>query len=77
LASIENLSFCESVHATGESPWHLRRLTSSGRKLRGDVDTDSLCGLVESPDGWDVDVAVTASNVVTACPRCLLALRKS
>lgn len=51
-------SYCESVTATGTSPWHIRRLTEIGRKLGGGADTPALCGREVS---WDL-----GGNEVTA-----------
>lgn len=47
-------SYCESIHASGSSPWHIRRLTDVGRRLSGGIDTPSLCGHVRPPKGWDL-----------------------
>lgn len=44
-------SYCESVYATGISPWHIRILTEAGQKKGGGADTLSLCG---REMGWDV-----------------------
>ena len=63
-------SFCESVHATSTSPWHIRPLTSAGRKLGGGIDTPSLCGVVRV--GWDLktpidDVRLRHCGVCKTC----------
>lgn len=44
-------SLCESVHASGRSPWHIRE-NAGPLKLGGGIDTNSLCGLVRA--GWDL-----------------------
>lgn len=44
-------AFCETVHASGTSPWHIRELTSAGKKLGGGADTLALCGRKAS---WDL-----------------------
>ena len=44
-------AFCETVHASALSPWHIRKLTEQGKKLGGGADTPSLCGLKVS---WDL-----------------------
>ena len=62
-------SLCESVHASGESPWHIRRLTDVGRKLGGGIDTGSLCGLVKQ--GWDLKVEIDEHHLSHACPKCV------
>lgn len=69
------LLFCESVTATDRSPWCIRRATTKGAMLGGGVDTDSLCGRVRSPHGWDLRVRVTL-NQRLACPRCVEILRE-
>lgn len=65
------LSFCESVTATGRSPWHLRWLDAAGPKFGGGVTTSSLCGHVRKGMGWDLGVAITAHHLAAACPRCI------
>jgi hypothetical protein len=48
-------SFCESVTASGRSPWHIRALEKDpALKKSGGIDTDSLCGTVRAPFGWDL-----------------------
>ena len=67
-------SFCESVTAGSLSRWHIRRLTSVGQKLGGGVDTDSLCGRVKSPDGWDLATKITERRLSeVACVDCAAA----
>lgn len=53
-----NYSFCEPVVAAPLAKWCIRKLTDVGHKFGGGVDTPSLCGRVEPPYGWDVDVAM-------------------
>lgn len=66
-------SFCESVHASGRSRWHIRRLTEKGKKLGGGIDTKSLCGVVTV--GWDLGVDFenvdTFASRGVVCPACL------
>jgi hypothetical protein len=76
-------SFCESVHATGLGPWHLRKLTAAGQKLGGGIDTASLCDHVRPQGqlggdknlrgggGWDLAVEITPHHLTHACPRCV------
>jgi hypothetical protein len=71
---IAGVCFCESIHAYGLSPWHLRRPTSAGLKLTGGIDTSSLCGRVSR--GWDLDVPVTESHFEHTCRDCLAVLKK-
>ena len=61
-------SYCESIHATSTSPWHIRELTDQGRKLGGGADTKALCGLEVS---WDLEVDVKLSNADGICVTCL------
>lgn len=63
--------FCESVHASGTSPWHIRKLTEAGLKLGGGIDTGSLCGHVEAGRGWDLAVEITAHHLAHACKECV------
>jgi hypothetical protein len=49
----ENFSFCETIAATG--PWHIRRLTKNGKKLRGGADTKTLCGFQAA---WDINCEI-------------------
>lgn len=44
-------AFCEAVTASSESPWHIRPLTSAGKKCGGGADTPALCGRKVS---WDL-----------------------
>lgn len=63
-------SFCESVHATGTSPWHIRELTAAGRKLGGGADTPALCGR-DLCKGWDLNVEMTDHHLSHACKKCV------
>jgi len=65
------LSFCESVTASGRSPWHLRWLDKAGPKFGGGVTTPSLCGHVRKGMGWDLEVAITAQALADACSGCV------
>ena len=60
-------SFCEQAAATGGSPWHIRKLSSAGRKLGGGADTRSLCGREVC---WDLEVRITAHHLMHCCPQC-------
>jgi hypothetical protein len=68
-------SFCESVHASGRSPWHIRALTTKGKRLGGGVDTTSLCGLVKPPAGWDLETDFTESWT-GVCKNCVAAYKQ-
>jgi hypothetical protein len=62
-------SFCESVHATGTSPWHIRKLDTEGKKLGGGITTSSLCGRVTR--GWDLEAPITRHHLGShVCPGC-------
>ena len=50
-------AFCESVHATSTSPWHIRKLPDQGLKTGGGADTKALCGREVC---WDLEVEVTS-----------------
>lgn len=56
-------SFCESVHASGASPWHIRKLDAAGLKLSGGITSNSLCDRVRMPYGWDLRTEVDSENV--------------
>ncbi len=61
-------SFCESVHATPYSKWHMRKLTKKGLKLGGGADTLALCGRVVN---WDLDVKLDLHHLThNSCPSC-------
>lgn len=55
-------SFCESVGASGRSPWHIRRLTEAGQKFGGGIDTPMLCR-DKRVSGWDLRGEVTPATV--------------
>jgi hypothetical protein len=74
-------SFCESASATSSTPWHIRKLTKEGLKVTGGVDTNSLCGRVQSPLGWDVDVDLSRFEAdgrleAVGCERCVREYRR-
>ena len=69
-------SFCEGVHATGTSPWHIRPVNAeTGLHPSGGIDTGSLCGRVQPREtgwgGWDLLVRMTESHLEHACPTCV------
>jgi hypothetical protein len=71
---VTSFSFCESALAVGQT-WHIRPLTSLGRKCGGGVDTLSLCGHVRPdwPGGWDIrspDVDAASIRRVKCCADC-------
>ena len=68
-------SFCESVHATATSKWHIRELTAIGQKFGGGADTLALCG---RDVAWDLNVERTDLHLLTnTCPRCFEFYRKA
>lgn len=64
---LSKYAFCETKHASSGSRWHIRKLTSAGRKQGGGADSRSLCGLEVS---WDLRTPVTPEQVATACGHC-------
>lgn len=62
-------AFCESIHATSTSPWHIRKLTDKGLKLGGGADTKALCGREVA---WDLEVEIKPSTPVRldCCGQC-------
>ena len=73
-------TYCESVHATGNSPWHIRKLDQAGLKLTGGLTTPSLCGRVkpfniDAKDrgfgGWDLNVKIMPVHDQHTCAACL------
>ena len=60
-------SFCETMFASGVTPWHIRKLTEVGRKLGGGADTESLCGKRVS---WDLNVEITPHHLTHCCLYC-------
>lgn len=66
------LAFCETITASGSTPWHIRRLTSRGLLLGGGADTPSLCGRKVT---WDLDVQITEHHLKHCCRECCLAYR--
>jgi hypothetical protein len=68
----KDYSFCESNCAAPRSPWHIRELTTKGRKLGGGIDTPSLCERVKAGGGWDLDVELNTFHLQTnTCHACL------
>lgn len=59
--------FCESINASGISPWHIRKLTDKGLKLGGGADTDTLCGREMA---WDLNVDITEHHLTHCCKKC-------
>lgn len=67
--SAPEYSFCESVHATGTSPWHIRKLDGEGKKLSGGITTPSLCTRVTR--GWDLEAPITLHHLGShVCKTC-------
>ena len=67
--------FCEPAHVTGKGPRCVRILTDRGRKFSGGVDTNSLCGRIEAPYGWDLHVAFDRTHPAI-CQKCLREIEK-
>lgn len=72
-------SFCEAPTAGALARWHIRRLTSVGKKLGGGIDTDSLCGhVLAAKGGWDRAPEIFADKAqleAVTCARCLAVYR--
>lgn len=65
---MDKFSFCESVTATAQQPWHIRMLTDKGIKLGGGADTKALCGVKVQ---WDLDVPITEHHLNNnVCRKC-------
>jgi hypothetical protein len=56
-------AYCESVHATGLSPHHIRKLTAAGMKKGGGADTPTLCGR-DLTGGWDTSPVKAGDDVM-------------
>lgn len=64
-------SFCETTTAGPLSKWHIRELTRNGKKLSGGVDTQSLCGALNPPYGWDLNVNINEYHLENStCLKC-------
>lgn len=78
--SVPTHSFCESVHATPDSPIHIRAVDVEGLKPGGGITTPALCGR-DVHGGWDLENdAVTPRRVAELreltgpgrlCPACV------
>lgn len=78
MTNLTAYSFCEPSTAGPCAPWCIRKLTASGRKLGGGVDTPSLCGRVSLPSvggvgGCDIRVPVEMDQP-SACKKCVAVL---
>lgn len=62
---MKQYTFCETIHASAASPWHIRESTKAGKKLGCVADTPSLCGRKVS---WDIGVEF--SLLFTCCNTC-------
>lgn len=74
-------TFCEGVHASSTSPWHIRKTTAQGPKFGGGIDTPSLCGHVTPPsrhgsNGWDLEVRISEKHLEHCCQTCAAEYRK-
>jgi hypothetical protein len=61
-------AFCETITATGATPWHIRKLSDKGIKIGGGADTPALCGRVVS---WDIGVKMTPGQIQNTCHKCV------
>jgi len=60
-------AFCETMTAGAFAPWHIRKLTTAGRKLGGGSDTPALCGRKVA---WDLSVEITPHHLTHCCLEC-------
>lgn len=65
----QEYAYCETVNASGSSPWHIRKLGKAGLKLGGGADTDTICGRKPS---WDIQSPVCDATLRAgvACREC-------
>lgn len=72
-------AFCESVHATGTSPWHIRKVGPEGLKCAGGIGNNSLCDRVKAPYGWDLEVKISEEYLksVNICKGCFEKFREA
>ena len=67
-------SFCESVTATSISPLCIR--VAEGKTFPGGgVDSNSLCGRVKAPMGWDIEIVPVDLDHPRACRFCVAIAR--
>lgn len=66
-------AFCESMHATGATPWHIRKLTTQGLKFGGGADTKALC---DRKVAWDLHVKITSHHLTHCCLKCAQEFKK-
>lgn len=63
MTAAAEFAYCERISAAGNT-WHIRPATGTGLHLGGGIDSDSLCGKVVAPNGWDIDVPVVPEKAV-------------
>jgi hypothetical protein len=65
----DTISFCETITAGPDTPWHIRRLSKKGPKYGGGADTKALC---EREVSWDLRVPMTKFHLSNnTCRKCL------
>ena len=64
-------AFCEWAGASGGSRYHIRTLTTKGKKLGGGADTLALCGREVA---WDLAIDIAREEHV--CQKCSDLFRK-
>jgi len=71
----EGYSFCETIFAGGNTPWHIRKLTDAGPKYTGGADSPTLCGKVMTFGGWDLPVPMSQHHLSHVCEVCAAKLK--
>jgi hypothetical protein len=73
MSNSEQYAFCEYVTAGPNSPWHIRQLSSVGKKCGGGADTASFCGKRVS---WDLKVDISEHHLSHSCTECVRIYRE-
>lgn len=73
---MKRYSFCESLWAGSQSPWHIR-IVPEGAELKtgGGIQTGSLCGHVDAGKGWDLEIEVASWGPDHVCKKCYEAFK--
>jgi len=73
--------FCEPVHATSITKWHIREVEDGAPHKYGGGAGAPLCYLADAKEwynGWDLEVEITEGHLRGdyVCPRCLELMRE-
>ena len=65
---LQKYAYCEGMFASSTSFWHIRKLSSKGRKPSGGADTLALCGHKVS---WDLNISpdILTDRTCLACAK--------